>query len=113
MEETVKMLVELIIKEYKETKDTLEAERRVNASLSDQNHSLIDAADRKAEEFARLRKLIDPLVKWEKDEAICLNSFDKKVIDEICSVLKIGEKYDPFQVLLRSVKKGQSTSEGE
>ena len=113
MEETVKMLVELIIEEYKEMKDALETERRVNASLSDQNHSLIDAADRKAEEFARLRKLIDPIVKWEKDEAICLNSFDKKVIDEICSILKIGEKYDPLKTLLKSVKKARLTSEGE
>ena len=112
MEETVKMLVELIIEEYKEMKDALETERRVNASLSDQNHSLIDAEGRKAEEFARLRKLIDPLVKWEKDEAICLNSFDKKVIDEICSILKIGEKYDPLKVFLQSVKNGRSTSEG-
>lgn len=112
MEETVKMLVEVLIKEYKDAKEALETERRVNTSLADQNHSLIDAADRKAEEFARLKKLIDPLVKWEKDEAICLNSFDKKVIDEICSILQIGEKYDPFKVLLRSVKKGQSTSEG-
>lgn len=112
MEETVKMLVEVIIEEYKETKDALETERRLNASLSDQNHSLVDAANRKAEEFARLKKLIDPIVKWEKDEAICLNSFDKKVIDEICAILLIGEKYDPFKVLLRSVKKGQPTSEG-
>ena len=113
MEETVKMLVEVIIEEYKEAKDALETERRVNASLSDQNHSLIDAADRKAEEFARLRKLIDPIIKWEKEEAICLNSFDKKVVDEICSILKIGEKYDPLKVLLQSVKKGRLTNEGE
>lgn len=112
MEETVKMLVEVIIKEYKETKDTLEAERRVNASLSDQNHSLIDAANRKAEEFARLKKLIDPIVKWEKDEAICLNSFDKKVIDEICSILQIGEKYDPLNIITRTMKKARLTNEG-
>ena len=28
--------------------------------------------------------------KWEKGEAICLNSFDKHVIAEICEILKIN-----------------------
>ena len=113
MEETVKMLVEVLIKEYKDAKDALEVERRVNTSLSDQNRSFIDASEKKAKDFARLKELITPAVKWEKDEAICLNSFDKKVIDEICSILQIGEKYDPVKVILRSVKKGQLTSEGD
>ena len=104
MEETVKILVELLAKEYKETKDELESERKVNISLSDQNRSLIDAADMKAKQFARLKELISPAVKWEKDEAICLNSFDKKVIDEICSILYIGEKYMPWGRALSQVK---------
>lgn len=103
MEETVKMLVEVIIEEYKETKDALETERRVYASLADQNRSFIDESERKAKDFARLKKLIDPMVKWEKDEAICLNSFNKEVVDEICSILMIGEKYDPMKLLLKKV----------
>lgn len=112
MEEIVKMLVDVLIKEYIDARDALAVERGVNTSLVDQNRSFIDESERKAKDFARLKELITPAVKWEKDEAICLNSFDKKVIDEICSILQIGEKYDPFKVLLRSVKKGQSTSEG-
>ena len=110
MEETVKILVELFAEEYKEIKRELESERKLTISLSDQNKSLFDSTERQAQNFKRLAALITPAVKWEKDEAICLNSFDKKVIEEICDILYIGEKYKPSNIIARSLKKGTLTS---
>lgn len=90
MEETIKLLVEAMLKEYNSNKDALTFCKNANDHLTTQNESLRSTEQKSAEKFSRLRKLLAPAVTWEKGEPIYLSSFDKHVIAEICEILKIN-----------------------
>ena len=91
LENAMNMLVDVVVKEYTETKKELTEERKLNVSLADQNHSLYVTAEKYGEERERLRQLLAPAITWANGEPLYLSQFNTSAMKEICKILKIEE----------------------
>lgn len=93
MNEALKMLVELFLKEYDEKKSDLALSRSMATHYENLIASLRSSEQESAKKFARLKKLLAPKVSWSNTgEPLGVALFDSEMAKEICEILKIEER---------------------
>ena len=91
LEGAMNKLVDLVVKEYIDTKKELEAERTMNETLEDQNHLLYTSKEKYVNERIRLKELLSPAITWFNGEPLYLSKVSADAMKEICKILKIEE----------------------
>ena len=92
MDESIKLLTELLVDEYKDAKSELGFVKAHNEHLSNLNESLRVSEQDSAKKFARLKNLLSPKVTWSNGSPLYLSLFETDVLKEVCEILKIDER---------------------
>lgn len=92
MDESIKLLTELLVDEYKDAKSELVFVKGHNEHLSNLNESLRLSEQENAKKFVRLKNLLLPKVTWANGEPLYLSLFEADVLKEVCEILKIEER---------------------
>lgn len=91
MDESIKLLTELLVDEYRDAKSELGYVKAHYEHLNDLNESLRESEQNSANKFARLKSLLSPKVTWANGEPLYLSLFEADVLKEICVILKIEQ----------------------
>ena len=91
LEGAMNKLVDLVVKEYIDTKKELEAERTMNETLEGQNHLLYTSKEKYVNERIRLKELLSPAMTWANGKPMCISLFKDETLKELCELLGIEE----------------------
>lgn len=91
MEETVKMLVEVLVKEYDDVKKDADFYHNMSDHLTNQNELLRESEQKNAVDFVKLKQLLSPAITWFNGEPLYLSKVSADAMKEICKILKIEE----------------------
>lgn len=92
MDEAIKSLVELFVKEYDGVKKDAAYYHNMADHLANQNEALRSTEQKSADNFARLKKLIAPTISWFGGKPLYLSGINAEMLCEICEILKIENR---------------------
>lgn len=95
MEDAIKSLVELFVKEYEGIKKDVAYYHNMADHLANQNEVLRSTEQKNADNFARLKKLLAPNISWFDGKPLYISGINAEMLCEICEILKI-ENYAKY-----------------